>query len=355
MQVVMAAEEHKQLSAFVKSIHQMLRRETQKNGADKAWQEHCSKSEILQEYATSMQKLASTFWEQNLVDEKSARCRIKWVSEKCVLYFFEGEIEIRRIREKEKCNKIGKSMDSYGETCVKCVKVTASKEIQSEAECLTLLDVGSCYNPFKVYPFFHVIPIDIAPAEPEVYVCDFLNLAVVESEESIILNGRFIRELPAAAFDVVVFSLLLDYFPCPKQRYSCVHKAYRLLKPEGLLFIITPDSKHSSANAPTMKNWRITLAQLGFSRIYYDKLPHIHCMAYRKDINPEVSKHWVPYKLPKKNYAQTNACLHIPQDFQKINDQCDDVLHPKIERTSQDDAALVQLFSQLPYDSSVTD
>ena len=348
----MAAEEHKQLSAFVKSIHQMLRSETRKNGADKAWQEHCSKSEILQEYATAMQKLASTFWDKNMVDKnKSAHCRIKWVAEKCVLYFFRGEIEMMRIREKEKCNKIGVYVDSYGETCVKHFKVIASKEIRSEMECLTLLDVGSCYNPFRVYPFFYVIPIDIAPAEPDVYVCDFLNLAVVESQESTFLNSRFIGELPTAAFDVVVFSLLLDYFPCPKQRYSCVHKAYKLLKPEGLLFIITPDSKHSSANAPIMKKWRITLAQLGFSRIYYDKLPHIHCMAYRKDINPEVSKHWVSYTLTKKKYAQTSASLHIPQDFQEISDQCDNVLHPKIERTSQDDAALVPLFSQLPYDS----
>ena len=353
---MMAAEEHKKLSTFVKSIHQKLRHETQKNGTDKAWQEHCSKSELLQEYATSMQKLASTFWEQNSVDRnKSAWCRIKWVVEKCVLYFFEGEIEIRRIREKEKFNKIANDIDSCAETSVKHAEVKASKEIQSEAGCLTLLDVGSCYNPFRVYPLFHVIPIDIAPAEPDVYICDFLNLAVVEREESMILTGRFITELPAGSFDVVVFSLLLDYFPCPKQRYSCVHKAYRLLKPEGLLFIITPDSKHSSANAPIMKNWRITLAQLGFSRIYYDKLPHIHCMAYRKDINPEVSKHWVSYKLPKRNYVPTDTGLHIPQDFQKMNDQFGDDLLPKIERTTQDDAVLVQLFSQLPYNSQVTD
>jgi predicted SAM-dependent methyltransferase len=330
----------------------MLRFEARKIGADKAWKEHCSKSDILQEYAISMKKLASTFWEQNAADEdKSAQCRIKWVVDKCVQYFFEGDVEVRRFREKERVKKIEKAMEKCGETYTKLVGVMASKEMSAEVECLTLLDVGSCYNPFRVYPFLHVIPIDIAPAESDVYICDFLNLTVVETEEPMILNDRSIGELPAAACDVIVFSLLLEYLPSPKQRYSCICKAYKLLRPEGLLFIITPDSKHPSANAPIMKSWRITLAQLGFSRIYYEKLPHIHCMAYRRDINPEVAKHWASYEMFKRNYAHTNTDLKIPQDFQEVSDECVDVPHMKCERTSKDDAALVQMFSQLPYDS----
>ncbi|PNF30614.1 putative methyltransferase BMT2 [Cryptotermes secundus] len=351
-QVRMAAEEHQQLSAFVKSIHQMLRSEAQKIGADKAWKEHCMKTDILQKYAVSMQKLASTFWEQNSADEKkSAQCRIKWIVEKCVLYFFKGEMEMRRIKEKKKIKKTGNAVEKCGETCALCVRVISSKEVQGDGECLTLLDVGSCYNPFRVYPFLNVIPIDIAPAKPDVYVCDFLNMAVVETEEPVILNGRSVVELPAATCDVVVFSLLLEYFPSPKQRYLCVCKAYNLLKPEGLLFIITPDSKHSSANAPLMKSWRITLAQLGFSLGYYEKLPHIHCMAYRKDIHPEVAKHWAYYELRKQNGVETSSKLYIPQDFQEMQDKSDNIPHPEGERTIQDNASLVQMFSQLPYNS----
>jgi hypothetical protein len=345
----MAAEEHQKLSAFVKSVHHMLRCEARKVGTDNAWKEHCIKSDILQEYAFSMQKLASVFWEKNATDKnKNAQCRIKWVVEKCVLYFFEGEKETSKIKEREKILKSGKVTEGCRETYARHVTVTASKEMQTEAKCLTLLDVGSCYNPFRVYPFLHVIPIDIAPARPDVYICDFLNLAVVQSEKPMNLDDRSITKLPSAVCDVVVFSLLLEYFPCPKQRYLCACKAYDLLKPEGLLFIITPDSKHSSANAPMMKTWRITLAQLGFSRVYYEKLPHIHCMAYRKDINPELAKHWASYKLSHQNHAQISTGLYIPQDFQEIHDECDDVA--KVERTNQEDAELVKMFSQLPYD-----
>jgi hypothetical protein len=345
----MAVEEHQQLSAFVKSIHQILRSEARKIGADKAWKEHCMKTDILQKYADSMQKLASTIWEQNSVDEnKRAQSRIKWVVEKCVLYFFEGEVEIKRTREKKKIRQIVNVAEKCGETCVLCAKVISSKEMVTNAEYLTLLDVGSCYNPFRVYPFLHVIPIDIAPAEPDVYICDFLNLSVAETEESMILKDRSVVKLPAAACDVVVFSLLLEYLPSPKQRYLCVYKAYKLLKPEGLLFIVTPDSKHSSANAPLMKNWRITLAQLGFSLSYYEKLPHLHCMAYRKDIHQEVAKHWAYCKLCKISDVETSEELYIPQDFQEMQDKYN-VPSTKTERTSQDNAALVQMFSQLPY------
>lgn len=328
----------------------MLRSEARKIGADRAWKEHCMKTDILQKYAVSMHKLASTFWEQNSADEsKSAQCRIKWVVQKCVLYFFEGEMEMKRIKENEKMKKIVNVVEKCEKTRALCVKVISGKEMPSDAECLTLLDVGSCYNPFGAYPFLRVMPIDIAPAEPDVYVCDFLHLAVVESEESVILKGRSVVQLPAAAFDVVVFSLLLEYLPSPKQRYLCVCKAYKLLKPEGLLFIISPDSKHSSANAPIMKSWRITLAQLGFSLSCYEKLPHIHCMAYRKDVHPEVAKHWASRELRKHNDVEISEELHIPQDFQEIQDKYDDVPSAKIGRTIQDDAALVQMFSQLPY------
>jgi hypothetical protein len=98
-----------------------------------------------------------------------------------------------------------------------------------------------------------------------------------------------------------------------------------------------------------MKSWRITLAQLGFSRVYYEKLPHIHCMTYRKDINPELAKKWASYKLCKQNYAEISAGLYIPQDFQEIHDECDDVAHTKVKRTNQEEDALVRMFSQLPY------
>ncbi|KAJ9584528.1 hypothetical protein L9F63_021138 [Diploptera punctata] len=292
--VTMATEEQQKLSSFVKNVHQALRLRAQKIGADEAWKEHCSDETTLREYAVAMERLASKFWKENAKDEnKSAQCRIEWVVEKCLHYFFGEQLINCRIKEKERMKKL-KEEDINNEF------VEGNKN-----ECLKLLDVGSCYNPFKNYPFLHVIPIDISPATSDVHFCDFLSLNIIDSDEKSDILEKLssqtpIVELPSNSFDVVVFSLLLEYLPSPKQRYLCISKAYKLLKPEGILFIITPDSKHASANAPIMKSWRIMLAQMGFTRVYYEKLPHVHCMAFRKGIYPQVSQHWASIELTKQ-------------------------------------------------------
>merc|ERR1711962_853876 len=48
---------------------------------------------------------------------------------------------------------------------------------------LLLLDVGSCFNPFKQFKQFSAVPVDISPATEDVIQCDFLNLKFNESFE----------------------------------------------------------------------------------------------------------------------------------------------------------------------------
>ena len=54
------------------------------------------------------------------------------------------------------------------------------------------------------------------------------------------------------------------------------------MKDDGLLVILTPDSKAAHANSQVMKSWRTALSFLGLKRIAYEKLLHVHCMAFRK-------------------------------------------------------------------------
>lgn len=42
------ATEHKELCTFIKSVHQKLRLESQKQGVDEAWAMHCKQEELLQ-------------------------------------------------------------------------------------------------------------------------------------------------------------------------------------------------------------------------------------------------------------------------------------------------------------------
>ncbi|XP_071522757.1 S-adenosylmethionine sensor upstream of mTORC1 isoform X2 [Panulirus ornatus] len=138
--------------------------------------------------------------------------------------------------------------------------------------------------------------------------------------------------LESNSFDVVVFCLLLEYIPSPKQRLLCCQKAYHLLKPNGILCIITPDSKHQNANVHIYKLWKITLGYLGFSRTKYEKLTHFHGMVFRKGLCREaweldatrqlslMKKTNVKNKFVGIDYEKVKGEMYIPQDFQDLSE-----------------------------------
>lgn len=313
---------HLKLASFIKKVHEQLRQKSQLLGDEAAWESHCSDEDQLRKYATAMKELSLNFWETNFEKNKKAISRIKWTVETCVKYFTQS-IEYFRQKEESVINK--------------CNMNVQIKEKNSFDQKWVLLDVGSCYNPFKDFNYFDVIPIDIAPATSEVYKCDFLNVKIGKDERK---SFNAVTSIKSKSFDVVVFSLLLEYLPSPKQRLECCERAYELLKTEGLLIIITPDSKHVGANAKLMKSWRVVLAKLGFYRIKYEKLPYIHCMAFRKSFDKQVTLNWVKlYGIKEIDYD-----IHIPQDF-TIKSLVEDSNQVKVLEKPDE---VIELLSELP-------
>nr|CAH7723395.1 unnamed protein product [Callosobruchus chinensis] len=242
-----------------------------------------------------MKSLATTFWQQNSHNTS----RIDWTREYCAKYFTEIIFEVRE-KEKVIADKLS-------------VEILDNLE-EKPPTIYRLLDVGSCYNPFSKFPHFETLAIDIAPAVDAVVKCDFLSLNI--DKKLNISEANELLELPKCSFDIVVFSLYLEYLPSPKQRLDSCSKAYELLKTEGILVIISPDSNHVGANAKIMKSWRSCLAKVGFSRIKYEKLTHLHCMAFRKSYLKEIPLRWVQLHPNLNVYDE----MYIPQDFKKIND-----------------------------------
>ena len=130
-----------------------------------------------------------------------------------------------------------------------------------------------------------------------VYKCDFLNVEIDEPETSSsnLCDGlsrlafqspsskqRSLSHLVANTFHVVIFSLLLEYLPVSFQRVQCVQTAWRLLQTDGLLVIVTPDSRRQHRNRRVAVDWRHDIESVGFERWRYEKLQHLHCMAFRK-------------------------------------------------------------------------
>lgn len=311
----MATEEHLKLSEKIKAVHKSLREKTKKNGPNRAWIDHLKSKATLQTYADAMKELAINHWESN--DLKAVnrnaqqRNRIIWSVDYCKNYFFKIElINALRNREFRILKELEIDTDGDIESCsTSIVKINDEK--------IKLLDVGSCYNPFSKFTDFDVVAIDIAPAVTDVIECDFLNVQINSkaNTQHHDANSKKISEMFEETFDAVVFSLLLEYLPTSEQRICCCQKAYQLLKTEGLLIIITPDSKHVGANAKLMKTWRYALALMGFGRIKYEKLEHISCMAFRKCINAEVSKRWA--RIHKESYMDFK--IEIPQDFNAMD------------------------------------
>lgn len=324
----MATEEHQSLAHLIKSVHYNLRIDAKKYGAEKAWSLHLQNSEILNDYSNAMKTLATNFWEENNRDEnKSAESRIDWVRNYCLEYFYQMEIlQHHRKKETEIFEKIFGSVNE--------------KRFINLDDKIKLIDVGSCYNPFKEISFIDVTAIDIAPGNTDVKKCDFLQIKWSTLQKNT-PNKSEITTFEKQSFDVVVFSLLLEYMPSSDQRLQLCRNAYDILKYEGLLIIITPDSRHVGANAKLMKNWRYVLAKMGFSRIKISKLSHITCMVFRKCLQEEVAQRWG--ELHKESYMTDE--LNIPQDFRIFEDTKDDLAEGEDRGNDTD---VKDMFFELP-------
>ena len=154
------------------------------------------------------------------------------------------------------------------------------------------------------------------------------------SLESFLKEGNQVKILPSELFHVIVFSLLLSYFPSAIQRWECCRKAYQLLRPNGLLLIITPDSSHQNKNAAMMKSWKNGIESLGFVRWKYEKQTHLHCMAFRKV---------APCHSCNRGNGDAEM-MYIPQDFQEEEDEYSFVGW----RSEEDDSVIMECFSELP-------
>lgn len=351
----MATEEHKYLADVIKNTHATLREEAQNFGAEIAWKRHISRKDVLQKYAFSMQKLATTYWMENNLNSKNfTYSRIEWIKSQCEEYFLNGGKEKYNVREEDIKLKIDANLERT-EVRINCsleqkkddgMLNCSDNNVQKSSDKISLLDVGSCYNPFGSLDMFEVTAIDLNGISDKVLRCDFLNVQIGEGK-LLSKDEDEVLQLPKDSFYVVVFSLFLEYLPCPKQRYLCCKKAYDLLKTAGILFIVSPDSKHVNANAKIMKSWRYVLSKLGFMRIKYEKMRHMHCVIFRKCISKDVASRWANLQtFPEDDILYLDdTSIYIPQDFRSVPNEIKEE-----EKAEYDAGEVSSMFNELPFE-----
>lgn len=291
----MSNEDHKNVANNIKTIHKRLRDLSKQIGYKKAWELHMKDEETRESYAKSMKELAKVHWSKN----QSSDDRIKWTIDYCETYFTQelGKWYQKELRTLEFLQIEGAEVPE--------MQVTDQLET---------LDVGSSGNFFKDCKRFKILPIDISPSDSSVYSCDFTSVDLKDSLE--IGENQKILKLPKNFYHIVIFCLLLEYLPSSEMRVKCCEKAYEVLKSQGILIIITPDSNHETKNSKLIKYWRWTLAQIGFQRVKWTKLKNLTCLAFRKSIHPEIPLQWSRHH--QESYM-TKLQIEIPQD--RIKDE----------------------------------
>jgi len=255
-----------------------------------------SSSARLDAYAEAAVEMGSKAW---------VKSGMTWMEGHVADYFVKGGARKHHIKAIKRARGAGYSQSSQG----------PGDEFDVMRDCVAssnapvrLLDIGSCYNPFKTCPsasLMDVTAVDLYPAQPwdvgKVYACDFLDLEVGQHGSAPVFydddaGARRLRQLPGETFDVATISLVLSYLPTPEQRVAMLRKARDLLdrksdaengKYPGVLLLMEKASMIgiNQRCAPYLRHWKDVISACGFQPITYQLLGEgrskFHCFAYR--------------------------------------------------------------------------
>lgn len=310
----------------VKGHHERLRLSARRLGAAGAWAANVEDAVALAAYAQAMQSLGEGWARSGKGDD-----RVDWIVSIIVAYYrgfshtedhdavprpakrtrqaaasrpaVEGAsvgtplLVQQLLKDARRAYQQAHEATMPEDTAQAAVASLSAAHLPAKERPLEVLDVGSCYNPVGKHPeasCWTVTPVDLCPAaDSGVLRCDFTRVHFGESttvRQQDSEGSEFGGPPPAAAidllgrcaFDAVVFCLLLSYLPCPRQRFTCVANAFRALRPQGLLVIVTTKTV-GKKDLKWLQQWHAAAASLGFKRVAQDVRAKLICLAYRRD------------------------------------------------------------------------
>lgn len=212
-------------------------------------------------YSKAMNSLANKVWEKSddCTSLDSSQSRIEWIRRHIVQYFVGNDNRRFLERMERKLKYLHAEQPLKGVEDIYEPKSGTRIGINPDpGSRISVLDVGSCYNPFAKLPEFDVVAIDLSPApDSDVLRGDFVDVSVGEraNDVGIAVDTRIVIDssghltsIAAESFDSVVFCLLLEYLPTARLRFKVCRKAFQVLKFGGIFVVVTPDSSHQGKN-----------------------------------------------------------------------------------------------------------
>ena len=340
LEAIAAAEERTRESIkmfeAVQGHHAALRETVQAPKAG-AWESATADRGALQRYGEAATDVGTRQW---------ARRGIDW----CVSTareHFHGDAAVRRARKhaaRDHFRAHGEVIPSPAADalCARLAEAVKARR-QEGGPPIRLLDVGSCGFLFDGVEGFECTALDLCPQDERTYEADFLRLRVgprgsappvrgndddnddggaaakgvaaakgAAAAEGVAAEGAAaakgvaaegaaaaegprrmtagtLEALPAASFDVAVFSLVFSYLPLAEQRAAMVVQARRLLRVggafPGLLLIVDTFSALGSRSGALRRGsvideWVATIEGLGFECVTQQTLERSHALAF---------------------------------------------------------------------------
>jgi len=143
---------------------------------------------------------------------------------------------------------------------------------------VALLDVGSCTNPFRRFPFLvEPVALDLQPGTGAagVFQADFLQVPIVDATDNndpkqrvLVSPDGHLDGIVAGSFDVVVLSLVLSCVPEPQQRIDMIARARRCLRDDrGLLCVVEVGTALANSKwygGDAFQDWKNAIEAVGF-------------------------------------------------------------------------------------------
>ena len=242
---------HSELAGIIRSTSAILRA-THLRDKD-AWKNHVQRKDDLEKYASAMKELSEEHWSKwkDLPQRKfAAHTRISEVHSVILNYFKEDIVKQLEFDIKWR--------DRFAFRERTPQRVVFDEELYKPwygERRLKLMDIGSCYDPFRRFEEFETTAIDLCPATDTVHQADFLEVPIVEKPT----QGAF--SLVKSSFDAAICSYVMPYLPCSEMRLELCRRVHQLLKPNGLFVIVSPGEKSKATNRLVR-----ALSLLGFAK-----------------------------------------------------------------------------------------